>query len=168
MPGDAGRNRAENAEIFRAAGGEALRYIPCLNDAPAHADALAALAERALRGVTAALREIILDTPYGRLTGLRGGDGAPRPRAARLARQRGELGCRSRRICAGIDLVALDLPGHGTSPHLPVGAEYSLAGTVHTVLDAADALGWERFAVARAFDGRGDRQHPRARPRRNA
>ena len=46
-----------------------------------------------------------------------------------------------------IDLVALDLPGHGTSPHLPVGAEYALAGTVHTVLDAADALGWERFAV---------------------
>ncbi|NUS59809.1 MAG: alpha/beta hydrolase [Lysobacter sp.] len=46
-----------------------------------------------------------------------------------------------------IDLVALDLPGHGTSPHLPPGAEYSIAGTVQTVLDAADALGWERFAV---------------------
>jgi ferrochelatase len=38
-----------NAEAFRHAGGHALRYIPCLNDAPAHADALAALAERALR-----------------------------------------------------------------------------------------------------------------------
>ena len=46
-----------------------------------------------------------------------------------------------------IDLVALDLPGHGTSPHLPAGSEYSLSGTVQTVLDAADALGWERFAV---------------------
>ena len=33
----------QNADAFRAAGGEALRYIPCLNDAPAHADALAAL-----------------------------------------------------------------------------------------------------------------------------
>lgn len=37
----------QNAELFHAAGGEALRYIPCLNDAPAHADALAALARRA-------------------------------------------------------------------------------------------------------------------------
>jgi ferrochelatase len=34
----------ENAAAFRAAGGEALRYIPCLNAADAHADALAALA----------------------------------------------------------------------------------------------------------------------------
>src|SRR5690606_28126424 len=47
----------------------------------------------------------------------------------------------------GVDLVALDLPGHGRSAHLPPGAEYSLAGTVHAVLDAADALGWDRFAV---------------------
>ena len=38
-----------NAEAFCAAGGEALHYIPCLNDAPAHADALAALADKAMR-----------------------------------------------------------------------------------------------------------------------
>jgi protoporphyrin/coproporphyrin ferrochelatase len=38
----------ENAEAFREAGGTDLRYIPCLNDAPAHADALAAIAQRAL------------------------------------------------------------------------------------------------------------------------
>lgn len=38
-----------NAAAFRAAGGEVFGYIPCLNDAPAHADALAALAEKALR-----------------------------------------------------------------------------------------------------------------------
>ena len=37
-----------NATRFRAAGGEALRYIPCLNATPAHADALAALAQREL------------------------------------------------------------------------------------------------------------------------
>jgi ferrochelatase len=35
----------ENADAFRAAGGEALRYIPCLNAGAAHADALAALAQ---------------------------------------------------------------------------------------------------------------------------
>ena len=38
-----------NADAFRAAGGQKFQYIPCLNDAPAHADALAALAEKALR-----------------------------------------------------------------------------------------------------------------------
>lgn len=38
----------QNATLFRGHGGEALRYIPCLNDAPAHADALAALARREL------------------------------------------------------------------------------------------------------------------------
>lgn len=47
----------------------------------------------------------------------------------------------------GLDLVALDLPGHGRSAHLPPGAEYSLPGTVLAVLDAADALGWDRFAL---------------------
>lgn len=35
-----------NARVFRAAGGEALSYIPALNAAPAHAQALAALAQR--------------------------------------------------------------------------------------------------------------------------
>jgi ferrochelatase len=35
----------ENAVAFRAAGGEALRYIPCLNADDAHADALAALVQ---------------------------------------------------------------------------------------------------------------------------
>ena len=33
-----------NAEAFRSAGGGAFRYIPCLNDAPVHAQALAAIA----------------------------------------------------------------------------------------------------------------------------
>lgn len=92
--------------------------------------------------------ELSLDTPYGRLAALRLGEakGVPVlalhgwldnaasfvPLAARLQ---------------GVDLVALDLPGHGRSDHLPASAEYSLPGTVHTVLDAADALGWERFAL---------------------
>jgi protoporphyrin/coproporphyrin ferrochelatase len=41
----------QNAELFREAGGEALRYIPCLNASPAHADALVALAQRHMQGV---------------------------------------------------------------------------------------------------------------------
>jgi pimeloyl-ACP methyl ester carboxylesterase len=92
------------------------------------------------------LREIALDTPFGPLTGLRGGAGTPvlalhgwLDNAASWIPLAAHLG--------DIDLVALDLPGHGRSAHLPPGAEYSLAGTVLTVLDAADALGWPRFAV---------------------
>jgi pimeloyl-ACP methyl ester carboxylesterase len=46
-----------------------------------------------------------------------------------------------------IELVAPDLPGHGRSAHLPQGADYSFAGAVNSVLDIADALGWERFAL---------------------
>ena len=38
----------ENAALFRQAGGEALAYIPCLNDSPAHAHALAGIAADAL------------------------------------------------------------------------------------------------------------------------
>jgi len=38
----------ENAELFRAAGGEVLSYIPALNASPAHARALAAIARREL------------------------------------------------------------------------------------------------------------------------
>ena len=36
----------QNADAFTDAGGQALRYIPCLNDAPSHAQALADLARR--------------------------------------------------------------------------------------------------------------------------
>jgi len=38
----------ENAKLFREAGGASLRYVPCLNDSPAHAEVLAALARREL------------------------------------------------------------------------------------------------------------------------
>src|SRR5690606_36916138 len=38
----------ENAKLFREAGGASLRYVPCLNDSPAHAEVLAALSRREL------------------------------------------------------------------------------------------------------------------------
>ncbi len=44
----------ENAELFQEEGGQSLRYIPCLNDSPAHADALAALALREMEAWDAA------------------------------------------------------------------------------------------------------------------
>lgn len=39
----------QNAEIFGEQGGEALRYIPCLNDSAAHVEVMAGLIERELR-----------------------------------------------------------------------------------------------------------------------
>jgi pimeloyl-ACP methyl ester carboxylesterase len=94
------------------------------------------------------LQEIVFDTAFGRLTGLRGGEPGGRPVLA----LHGWLDNAASFVplaphLRGIDLIALDLPGHGASAHLPPGADYSLAGTVHAVLDVADALGWHRFAL---------------------
>ena len=46
-----------------------------------------------------------------------------------------------------LDLVLLDLPGHGRSDHLPPGVSYTGASAIAQVLAAADALGWERFCL---------------------
>ena len=43
-------------------------------------------------------------------------------------------------------LVALDLPGHGLSDHLPAGG-YSLWQQAATVLHVAESMGWDRFAL---------------------
>ena len=44
-------------------------------------------------------------------------------------------------------LVALDLAGHGYSSHRPPGVPYHFVDFSPDVLAAADALGWERFAL---------------------
>ncbi len=46
----------------------------------------------------------------------------------------------------GVHLVALDLAGHGLSDHLPM-AGYSLWQQASIVLQVAEELGWERFAL---------------------
>jgi pimeloyl-ACP methyl ester carboxylesterase len=93
------------------------------------------------------VRELHLDTPFGRLAALRfGRGGAPAlalhgwlDNAASFAPLAPHLD--------GIDLVALDLPGHGASAHLPPSAEYTLVNAARAVLAAADALGWSRFSL---------------------
>lgn len=94
------------------------------------------------------MREFAVDTVFGRLSGLRGGRaGAPRVLAlhgwldnaasfAPLAPHLPEL-----------ELVALDMPGHGASAHLPASADYLLLAFVRAGFAAADALGWDRFAL---------------------
>ncbi|AIR90371.1 alpha/beta hydrolase [Pseudomonas cremoricolorata] len=47
----------------------------------------------------------------------------------------------------GLRVVALDLAGHGHSAHRPLGASYTLADYAHDVLQVAEQLGWQRFAL---------------------
>lgn len=44
-------------------------------------------------------------------------------------------------------LLALDLPGHGHSEHLPAAAHYHLADNLHILRAIADEMGWRRFAL---------------------
>lgn len=46
-----------------------------------------------------------------------------------------------------LDLVLLDLPGHGRSAHLPEGATYTTPAAITHVLAVADALQWDRFTL---------------------
>lgn len=91
------------------------------------------------------LREIRLGTARGELAALRGGTaGGPK-----LLCLHGWLDNAASFLplaphLAGFDLVALDLPGHGASEHRAPGYDYAFVDWVHDVLDAMDALGWER------------------------
>jgi pimeloyl-ACP methyl ester carboxylesterase len=44
-------------------------------------------------------------------------------------------------------VIALDLPGHGHSDHLPAGASYHFLDYVRVVLDAAEALRLDRYTL---------------------
>ena len=95
-----------------------------------------------------ALREDRLDIASGTIALLR----SPRSTGVRVLALHGWLDNAASFVplaplLDGIELVAPDLPGHGRSAHLAPGADYSFAGAVHAVLDIADALGWERFAL---------------------
>ncbi len=105
----------------------------------------------------AGLREAIIDTVRGPIAALRSADVARDARVPRVLALHGWLDNAASFVPLaaalhaahprGIDLVAIDLPGHGRSPRLPEAAEYTFSGAVHSVLDVADALGWTRFAL---------------------
>ena len=102
----------------------------------------------ALTRDAAPLRDFELALPMGVVRGLRTGDaGAPRVLALHGWLDNAASFVPLAPCLPGLDLVAPDLPGHGASDHLPRGMDYSFAGAVHSVLDIADALGWERFAL---------------------
>ncbi|MDH5822049.1 alpha/beta hydrolase [Luteimonas sp. RD2P54] len=94
------------------------------------------------------MHEFALDGPGVRIAGLRSGNaGAPRVLALHGWLDNAASFLPLAPWLAHLDLVAPDLPGHGRSAHLPPGSDYSFAGALHSVLDIADALGWERFAL---------------------
>ncbi|TWH99377.1 pimeloyl-ACP methyl ester carboxylesterase [Luteimonas cucumeris] len=99
-------------------------------------------------GWTCAMHEFAVRTPLGAIAGLRNGrEGAPRVLALHGWLDNAASFVPLAPYLDDVDLVAIDLPGHGRSAHLPPGADYSFAGALNTVLDAADALGWDRFAL---------------------
>ncbi|MFC3550760.1 alpha/beta fold hydrolase [Lysobacter cavernae] len=100
------------------------------------------------------MHDFVLDTRLGRITGLRvlrqaqdARDNVPRVLALHGWLDNAASFVPLAPHLPGIELVAPDLPGHGASAHLHPGADYSFAGAVNSVLDIADALGWERFAL---------------------
>jgi pimeloyl-ACP methyl ester carboxylesterase len=92
--------------------------------------------------------EVRIATPLGELAALQWGHAAAPPllalhgwldNAASFTRLAPLLAARRR-------VIALDLPGHGHSVHLPLPAlRYHAADAIDHVLDAADALGLEHF-----------------------
>lgn len=91
------------------------------------------------------MREIRLAAGRGEIAGLRFGD----PDGAKVLALHGWLdnAASFAPLAAHLndfDLVALDLPGHGTSSHRAEGYDYVYVDWLHDVLDALDALGWAR------------------------
>ncbi|MEO6227257.1 MAG: alpha/beta hydrolase [Thermomonas sp.] len=98
------------------------------------------------------MREFQVDIPLGRIAGLRNdavsqGGGVPRVLALHGWLDNAASFIPLAPHLHGIDLVAIDQPGHGRSAHLPPGTDYSFVGAINAILDVADALGWERFAL---------------------
>ncbi|MES2858478.1 MAG: alpha/beta hydrolase [Pseudomonadota bacterium] len=93
------------------------------------------------------MQEVGIDTPLGRIAGLRTGESGPRVLALHGWLDNAASFLPLAAHLPGVDLVAIDQPGHGRSVHLPPGADYSFAGAINTILDVADGLGWDRFSL---------------------
>jgi pimeloyl-ACP methyl ester carboxylesterase len=94
------------------------------------------------------MRPFALETAFGTLAGLRSGRaGAPRVLALHGWLDNAASFVPLSAHLDDVDLVALDMPGHGASAHLPAAADYLLIAFLRAAFAAADALGWARFAL---------------------
>ena len=94
------------------------------------------------------MRELSLGLAFGELAALEWGDGDAPPLLALHGWLDNAAGFSAiaPRLAQYFRVIALDLPGHGRSAHLPQGvARYHVPDYVDHVLDAADALRLERF-----------------------
>jgi pimeloyl-ACP methyl ester carboxylesterase len=93
-------------------------------------------------------REIELQLPHLRLAGLAWGRaGGTRVLAVHGWLDNSATFTALAPLLDDIELVAIDLPGHGHSDHRAPGAYYHYVDYLGDVLGAADALGWERFTL---------------------
>ncbi|MDQ3287199.1 MAG: alpha/beta hydrolase [Pseudomonadota bacterium] len=93
------------------------------------------------------MREFAVDTAYGRFGGLRSAGSGPRVLALHGWLDNAASFVPLQRHLPGLDLAALDLPGHGASAHLPIAADYTMVAFARACVAVADALGWDRFAL---------------------
>lgn len=94
------------------------------------------------------IREFSCTLPFGELRGLRCGHaGGPKVLALHGWLDNAASFLPLAATLEGLDLVMIDLPGHGHSAALPAGSEYTMIGAIGNVLAVADALGWERFSL---------------------
>lgn len=91
------------------------------------------------------MRDTGFDLAWGRLAALRNHGRGPRVLALHGWLDNAASFLPMAPYLRDFDLVALDLPGHGRSAHLPAGAEYAFGVNIAAVLDVADALGWDHF-----------------------
>ena len=95
-----------------------------------------------------AMRAFAAETVFGTISGLRcGREGEPRVLALHGWLDNAASFVPLSEHLGDIDLVAIDMPGHGASAHLPPQADYLLIAFLRAAFVTADALGWDRFAL---------------------
>jgi pimeloyl-ACP methyl ester carboxylesterase len=95
----------------------------------------------------AAPRAIELALPHLTLRALAWGTGRARVLALHGWLDNAASFCALAPLLDDVELVAIDLPGHGLSDHRAAGAYYHYVDYLGDVLGAADALGWDRFTL---------------------
>lgn len=93
-------------------------------------------------------QELRIATPCGEIAALQWGDASAPPLLALHGwlDNAASFACIAPRLAEHHRVLALDLPGHGHSAHLPARAHrYHVVDQVDNVLDCADALGLDRF-----------------------
>lgn len=93
-------------------------------------------------------QELDIHTPYMRLAAKRWGpmDGLP-VLALHGWLDNANSFDRLAPLLPDLQLVCLDLPGHGTSDHRPAGMRYHYTDYVDEVISAADSLAWKQFVL---------------------